>query len=366
MDVFLAVVGHRLTFFCYYIFGRLVAMMVIEHLLLGFKVMMMYVIDDVPRWIREAIAQQREREREASAKARLNHYVAAGEPGDVHSSSPSSRAEAQGGKSMSARGLTRVGSFKVLPPQVASPADTDEASISTLGTTDAGAHPHRSLFSRFSHRASQIVHSGKESHSTPPDASQRKRPTISPAQQSELDTIHEGRADASLKQASHRSLTGQLAASSQSSVDFADPDERDEPAEGSAPKLSPTDRLVKETASPFGFDPVHMMVLICLPAALHYLQITPWLYIPLAVLFFGYLQTKKDRIDRKMAMGIVSDPTLLKLILEEMPSWPTDSEFQQMVRAQLVPPAQSCVLGTRTFCLTACFFLFLLQLHRSG
>ena len=95
---------------------------------------------------------------------------------------------------------------------------------------------------------------------------------------------------------------------------------------------TPADRLVKEATSPYGFDPAHMMLLICLPAVLNYFQITPWLYLPAAVLFFGYLQAKKDRIDRKIAMGIVSDPTLLKLVLEEMPSWPTDSEFQQMVR----------------------------------
>jgi hypothetical protein len=308
-------------------------MMVIEHLLLGFKVMMMYVIDDVPRWIREAIAQQREKEREASAKARLHNYVAAGEPGDVRGAS-SSPSHAQGGKSASTRGLSRTGSFKILPPPATSPTDTDEASISTLGTTDASSHPRRSIFSRFSHRASQVTHSGKEEHPTPPDASQQRRHASSPAQQTELDTIHEDRAGASLKQASPRSLTGKLVASSQSqsSIDFGDPAERDEPTGDSAPRLSPTDRLVHETASPFGFDPAHMMILICLPAALHYLQITPWLYIPLAVLFFGYLQTKKDRVDRKMAMGIVSDPTLLRLILEEMPSWPTDSEFQQMVR----------------------------------
>eukprot|EP00598_Pedospumella_elongata_P011471 CAMPEP_0184996276 /NCGR_PEP_ID=MMETSP1098-20130426/55838_1 /TAXON_ID=89044 /ORGANISM="Spumella elongata, Strain CCAP 955/1" /LENGTH=186 /DNA_ID=CAMNT_0027522693 /DNA_START=16 /DNA_END=572 /DNA_ORIENTATION=+ len=95
-------------------------------------------------------------------------------------------------------------------------------------------------------------------------------------------------------------------------------------------KETPTDRLVKETASPYGFDPAHMMILICLPMALQYFNITPWLYLPLAVLFFGYLQQKKDRIDRKIAMGIVTDPTLLRLILEEMPSWPIDGEFQQL------------------------------------
>lgn len=100
----------------------------------------------------------------------------------------------------------------------------------------------------------------------------------------------------------------------------------------SGSKLTAVERLSKETSTPFGFDPALMMILICLPLVLNYFRITPWLYIPAAVLFFGYLQSKKDRIDRKIAMGIVSDPTLLKLILEEMPSWPTDSGFQQMVR----------------------------------
>jgi hypothetical protein len=339
----------------------MIAMMIMEHLLLGFKVVMMYLIDDVPRWIREAIAKKNALERQASAKARMHKYVQGAEawtePTKPHHSGAASHR-----MSISApfRRLSHATSTawypQALPPsgQPSPKADADDASISTLAPTDINNEdrPHRkrgsSILSMFSLKSAHTprgsaphgghhrrVSSGSTSP-TPPepaipqetDASPRssRRPSRGDSGTSDL------RATSSMYDLNKTDFVDVAAAANAHSQehDHEGDDHAHEAAE------SPVDRLVRTTASPFGFDPAHMMILICLPAALHYFQITPWLYIPCAVLFFGYLQTKKDRVDRKIAMGIVSDPTLLKLILEEMPNWPTDSEFQQMVSTVFV------------------------------
>lgn len=66
-------------------------MMVMEHVLLGFKIMMMYVIDDVPRWIREAIAQRNALQRAASSNERISKYAAGESELSSQSASPRSR-----------------------------------------------------------------------------------------------------------------------------------------------------------------------------------------------------------------------------------------------------------------------------------
>lgn len=283
-------------------------MMVMEHVLLGFKVMMMYVIDDVPRWIREAIAQKNALEREAAAKARLTKYSAGDDNFEAGAADSTFMTSTR-----SAPTKEQSANFRRKQSSSTMKDGGDEASISTIGASEPPSPHHPTSFlSRFASRGQSM--SSTVSHAQAP--SPLNLPPDAPA----------------------LSRTGSAyrmtAPASNTSSDFVDSPLDTAEVEGSTAvtKLSPVDRLVKETTSPFGFDPAQMMILICLPLALNYFQITPWLYIPIAVLFFGYLQTKKDRIDRKMAMGIVSDPTLLKLILEEMPSWPTASEFQQMVR----------------------------------
>lgn len=71
--------------------------------------------------------------------------------------------------------------------------------------------------------------------------------------------------------------------------------------------------LAEQQSSKFGLDPLGLTVVVVLPAALQYWGISPWLYIPAAVLYLSYLQVQKNRFDRKMAIGIVSDPALIKL-----------------------------------------------------
>ena len=292
-------------------------MMLIEHILLGFKIVMMYVIDDVPRWIREAVAAQNSAEREALAKARLQKYVTSA--GDHRRSARSPRAAA------SSRGFPSSDSFMVVPSP-RSQKDDDSICSSMDGSSQHTAI--RSIFSRLSGKTHAKSQSQKSTASAPA-AIHTDLPVVAE---------HSDDEDSGKGEQRPRRHTLQRNFSTHSGSDFVESPggylDTPQVATGThvSGGLTPADRLVKEATSPYGFDPAHMMLLICLPAVLNYFQITPWLYLPAAVLFFGYLQAKKDRIDRKIAMGIVSDPTLLKLVLEEMPSWPTDSEFQQMVR----------------------------------
>jgi len=84
-----------------------------------------------------------------------------------------------------------------------------------------------------------------------------------------------------------------------------------------SPVMSPREyhlsRLLQQhTTSPYTFNPVSITLLTLLPALLHQLNISMWTYVPLAVLYFSYLQVAKDRNDKKLAIGIISDPNLIK------------------------------------------------------
>ena len=331
-------------------------MMIMEHILMGFKVVMMYVIDDVPRWIREAIARKNAMEREASVKARLHQYVAGdNQPGTTTAASPRSEPQHSRPASLSIappRKLSHQESSawfpQQLPPSKSPKEALDDGSISTLGATETASHSghgHGHGHNRSKRATSIMSMFSLKSHTSPKQSHHHRTASAPPAPEAAfLATLNDRNSEE--QPAAARPLPPSARSDSATSnltptssmydlnrVDFAEPHDLDKPENTTEKAAStPLERLMKQTESPFGFDPAHMMILICLPAALHYFQITPWLYIPIAVLFFGYLQSKKDRIDRKIAMGIVSDPTLLRLILEEMPNWPTDSEFQQMVR----------------------------------
>ena len=71
--------------------------------------------------------------------------------------------------------------------------------------------------------------------------------------------------------------------------------------------------LEEQTSRKFGFEPLSLTLLVALPPLLQHVGAPLWLYGPAALLYFSYLQATKNRDDRKMAMGIVSDPTLVKL-----------------------------------------------------
>jgi hypothetical protein len=89
-------------------------------------------------------------------------------------------------------------------------------------------------------------------------------------------------------------------------------------------------RLDNKLRSPFSFNPLSMAALIGTPMLLESCNLSPYIYLPLSVLFLSYFQSMKDRIDRKAAIGIISDPKLIQFMKKEMPSWISDSEFQRM------------------------------------
>jgi hypothetical protein len=105
-------------------------------------------------------------------------------------------------------------------------------------------------------------------------------------------------------------------------------------------------KIVSEHSTEFGYNPLFLMILVSLPLLLDLLNnfiagystdplkpprwFTPWAYVPAALIFLSYLKTSKDRKDRQSAIGIVSDPNILKYMMEEMPNWVEDSDTEQV------------------------------------
>lgn len=88
--------------------------------------------------------------------------------------------------------------------------------------------------------------------------------------------------------------------------------------------------LQQDLSHTIGYNPIKLTSLFMAPLALHYSNISPWVYMPLSIIWLSYLQIEKDRSDRKAAMGIVTNTSVLRIVEEELPSWIRDSEFQRV------------------------------------
>ena len=102
------------------------------------------------------------------------------------------------------------------------------------------------------------------------------------------------------------------------------------PDTGDSRHQATVDTFCRQFNSRYGFDPLTVTLLLVLPPVLYHTGCSPWLYLPIGVLFLSYLQATKDRIDHQAAIGIVSDPALIRLIVQELPSWISDSHFQRV------------------------------------
>jgi hypothetical protein len=71
--------------------------------------------------------------------------------------------------------------------------------------------------------------------------------------------------------------------------------------------------LDDQVTQKFAFEPLSLTLLVAIPPLLQWLHVPFWLYIPVALVYFSYLSAEKARNDRKMAIGIVTDPHLVKL-----------------------------------------------------
>jgi hypothetical protein len=76
----------------------------------------------------------------------------------------------------------------------------------------------------------------------------------------------------------------------------------------------------------WAFAPITLTALIIAPYLITSLGLSAFYTIPVGLVFVSYLQAKKNRDDRKAACGIVTDPSVLKLIQDELPGWVYDSE----------------------------------------
>lgn len=80
-------------------------------------------------------------------------------------------------------------------------------------------------------------------------------------------------------------------------------------------KAAAMHKLAKEATSQFGFNPTTAFALIVVPPALLHFGVSPWVSMPIATVVLLYLQAKKDRQDRKAAIGIVTDPDLMQVAI---------------------------------------------------
>jgi hypothetical protein len=80
----------------------------------------------------------------------------------------------------------------------------------------------------------------------------------------------------------------------------------------------------------YGFDPISASALMCLPSIFQYFSLSPYFYFPCVVLFLSYFQGIKDQQDRQAALGIVTNPKVLRLVRQDLPGWIIDSEMYRL------------------------------------
>eukprot|EP01038_Epipyxis_sp_PR26KG_P008646 gene8646-11687_t len=90
------------------------------------------------------------------------------------------------------------------------------------------------------------------------------------------------------------------------------------------------EKLSGYISSIFQFNPISISILAFFPIVLQYFNISPYVYIPLALAFLCYYQSIKDYHDRKAAIGIITDPAVLQFINQEIPAWLVDSEVERV------------------------------------
>ena len=120
-------------------------------------------------------------------------------------------------------------------------------------------------------------------------------------------------------------------------------------------------KLQTEYASQFGYNPLVLMSVLVTPLILITFNVSPYFYLPIALLLLSYLKAKQERHDRKSAMGIVDDANvsrvvsvlmvlscfsfylwkerasidicnvyqILKYVIEEMPGWVKNADVER-------------------------------------
>lgn len=86
-------------------------------------------------------------------------------------------------------------------------------------------------------------------------------------------------------------------------------------------KMIASNKITNEYAATFGYNPLLLIGVVTTPVLLTALDVSPYWYIPISVLFFSYLKADKDRKDRKAAAGIVVDDNVMKYVLQLLPAW---------------------------------------------
>lgn len=262
--------------------GKIVVMLLIEHVLMAIKVVMAVLIDDVPRKVSEALAYERVRNKQLEAKKRMMNFT-----NDVQSS---------------VYGTDRSNNHPFSPVPLS--ASTSISRVSKRGSN------------------SDLRISTLKANAGTSSAVDDTRSTTS-KQSSRVNLLDKGNTLA-MAHLSPEMLKPTI------NYPLDDKNKSDVTTDDRTELEISVSKLEKQCDTQFGFDPMNMMLLVATPLLLQYFHLSPYLYFPISALCFGYLKAQKDRADRKAAIGIISDPAIMKLVIEEMPSWVSDAEFQRV------------------------------------
>jgi len=265
----------------------LICLLVMGHVLMALKSAITYVIDEVPIWVKEALARKRIQLEEGKAESRLAEYTAI-----VQNRLYQRMAEEEEEEEKQAEERRQL-----LQQEEEDESEQGGGIVGAVGgllggIQSAGAHTLRNPISSIGSGIKGTI--GTSMH-----AVGRIGSGLSSAMGVDHllgrginrgDACHYGAAMA----VSAADMQRQLLAKST--------------AEAAIAHIAQ-----QQHSKQFGFDPLSMMLLFGLPPLLFYSGISPFLYLPAALLFFSYLQAMKNRDDRKAAIGIISDPALLKL-----------------------------------------------------
>jgi hypothetical protein len=237
------------------------------------KVALMFLIDRLPGYIRRELASQRAAQAQLAARQRLQRFTELQQGlsgGGVNSAMTAALALAAGQWSPQ-----RDNGGDDANTANSSPDGREEASLARMGTTAM------QLPSSVGRAVDSAVEAGMNAANTVAGiygAEERRRSD---------NTEHRAAMDIEAEQQCR--------------------------AQEAARNSSLSRLLEDQVTQKFAFEPLSLTLLVALPPLLQWLHVPYWLYIPVALVYFSYLSAEKAKNDRKMAIGIVADPHLVKL-----------------------------------------------------
>jgi hypothetical protein len=89
------------------------------------------------------------------------------------------------------------------------------------------------------------------------------------------------------------------------------------------------DKYVTKRDMSLSLGPHVYVAVLVIPPLCHYL-LSPWWYGPPILLAIAYMQIKKNRSDRALALNISTCPVLMGAVLSQLPEWVDDRDEEKL------------------------------------